>query len=411
MSLCYNYEAVEKVVTLKIYLDTKDYIRIAEGILGNKDRTEDYEGYKTLLGLVKSDQIKIYFSWCHFYEALKYKGQNRKFLETYCDVIDSLTQGNCIIWPQELDKRELEIFFAESFNFTSSISRTSYPYGKDVDAIIDGGFQDLESPLKLIIGSINNLPIPLGKKFNYIRALQDPMQRKKILKDALPNTMMEAIKKDFPNFEGKCSKKTLLDIFDGSEPQVKERFFNFFRTTFTFKNILLCYQNKFPRMKQLSSFWDADEAYLIQLIKDCQTIHSETGVSPIKKREITEIYMMKIVNSLEGEISTLSTKYGFDASKAKDLLIKDGLKSVLNRYVAILSFTGYLQRNKGANTHGSRFPRGSDLRDIFHSIAIPYVDYYVTDRFFVSIAKKYADVFNTRVLPNIQQLKEIIIRR
>jgi hypothetical protein len=387
---------------MKIYLDTKDYIRISEGILRNSGRREDLEAYNVLLSLVKSGRITVYFSWCHYYEALKYEGQT--IVGTYCDVVDSLTQGNCIVYPLDLEKRELEIYMSKSFGFHTSVSGESYPYGKTIDAF--GGMDFEVSPLESMRKTINSLPIPIGKKAAVLHQIKDPRQRRKLFRD-MPDDFIETFKKNYPGFEGRCSRGMFLDILDGTEEQVKEKFENFFRSTFTFKNTLMCYKNKFPKLKELAMFWDSQEAELVKLIKTSQNVHSELGISPIEVEAIARNLMERLVDALENEIEVLSDKYAFSSSNAKQLLIDSKLQSIPCRHAMLLSIAGYLEKNKGDLTHG-RTPHESDLRDIFHSIAIPYVDYYVTDRFFSSISKKYSSTFNTKVVRNLQQLQEII---
>ncbi len=78
-------------VPIKIYLDQKDYSRIAKGLAGNHKYTLDLSVYHFLIDLVNSGKIRIYFSWCHFIEALKYE-QEIDMLKPYCRVIDTLTR-------------------------------------------------------------------------------------------------------------------------------------------------------------------------------------------------------------------------------------------------------------------------------------------------------------------------------
>ena len=85
------------------------------------------------MNLVNSDKIRIYFSWCHYIEALRYDEQKIDLLIPYCQVIDSLTKGYCIKWVDELEKSELELFLSRQFGFIPSITN-DYPYGKFIDA-------------------------------------------------------------------------------------------------------------------------------------------------------------------------------------------------------------------------------------------------------------------------------------
>ena len=81
----------------KIYLDQKDYSKIARGMTGISDYQRDVEIYNELLKKVNSSEIRIYFSFCHMIEALKYHIEGSTFLDNYCEVIDSLTRGHCLL--------------------------------------------------------------------------------------------------------------------------------------------------------------------------------------------------------------------------------------------------------------------------------------------------------------------------
>jgi hypothetical protein len=95
----------------RIYLYQKDYSRIAKGLLGELHFTEDLEAYQFLISLVDSHKLLIYSSWCHLFEALKYDEEKIDLLNPYCDAIDTLTQGNCIIWPETIEKRTERRYF------------------------------------------------------------------------------------------------------------------------------------------------------------------------------------------------------------------------------------------------------------------------------------------------------------
>src|SRR5438105_3187196 len=57
----------------RVYLDQKDYSRMAQGLGGVADCAEDAKAYTVLQRMVEMGSIRIYFSWAHFVEALRYK--------------------------------------------------------------------------------------------------------------------------------------------------------------------------------------------------------------------------------------------------------------------------------------------------------------------------------------------------
>lgn len=380
---------------IKIYLDHKDYIRITRGLLGDKNCKEDVETYKTLLNFVENDKVIIYFSWVHFCEALKYKGQQADVLNTYCEVVDSLTKGNCIIFPYELQKREIELYLSKEFNFETEIPTKEYPYGKYMEAFIIEPLEPI-SILQIIKDDITKSVMDRKYKKYILKRLNDPKTRKRIFKK-LPLDCFQGLKEIFPSL---YSKEKIVELIDNPDIFAKA-----FKDSMTFKNMIMRYNNQFPQLRQLATFFEEDEKFLVQLIRNAQQLHTVIGRSPINENSIVDGYTTKLVNSLGQEVKTSSEKHRFSESCAKEKLSGSKLEGIPSMHVIVIAISEYLQKNKGSFEHG-RCPNESDLRDLHHIINLPYVDFYITDKFFANIAKKCADSFNTTVVRNVEQLKE-----
>jgi hypothetical protein len=139
---------------IRVYLDHKDYIRITGGLRGSIDCRVDAEIYTLLRQLVEEEKITIYFSWVHICEALKYEGKDLEILEQYCEVIETLTRGNCLLSPLDLRKRELELFLSGEFNFATLLNRENLAYGKYSDALFVEPFNVEEDPVEMLNESI-----------------------------------------------------------------------------------------------------------------------------------------------------------------------------------------------------------------------------------------------------------------
>jgi hypothetical protein len=380
---------------IKIYLDHKDYIQITRGLLGDKNCKEDVDSYKTLLNFVENDKVIIYFSWVHFCEALRYKGQQADVLNTYCEVVDSLTKGNCIIFPYELQKRELELYLSKEFNFETEIPTKEYPYGKYMEALTIEPFEPI-SILQIIKDDITKSVTDRKDKKYLLKRLNNPKTRKRIFKK-VPLDCFQELKEAFPSL---YTKEKILQLIDNPDIFAKA-----FKDSFSFKNMIMRYNNQFPQLRQMAYFFEEHEKLLVQLIRDTQQLHVFLGKSPIDENKIVDGHIRKSVNSIKEQIKALSEKYQFIEANAKEKLISSKLEGIPSMYAIAIAFAEYLRRNRWNFDHG-RSPNESDLRDLHHIINLPYVDFYVTDRFFVSIAKKYADSFNTTVVRNVEQLKD-----
>ncbi len=150
---------------VRVYLDQKDFSRIGRGLAGNVHCLEDVEIYEWLLALVKAGKVRIYFSWCHAVETLRYDDRKVDVLEPYCKAIDSLTQGHCIRWPLTILQEEVSACLTRIYEVAGQTA-IDYPYGKTVDAfppIPYHAFGPLEEAFRrkfkqdLSIGSLINL--------------------------------------------------------------------------------------------------------------------------------------------------------------------------------------------------------------------------------------------------------------
>jgi hypothetical protein len=119
----------------RVYLDQKDFSRMAQGLSGATDCAGDREAYEILHRLVGDEKITVYFSWGHIVEGLRYKGNRTDRLQAYCKVVDTLTKGHCLLVFHELQERELEVNLAQIFDFPTELDLKGYAYGKYADAL------------------------------------------------------------------------------------------------------------------------------------------------------------------------------------------------------------------------------------------------------------------------------------
>lgn len=122
-------------MSLKLFLDQKDYSCIARGLCGQNGYNEYVEIYDKLRKLSDSGKITIYYSWSHLVESLRYKDLSSDLWLKHCHTVDRLTNGNCILFPLKIEERELELFLSKQFNVYSEFHISDYPFGKTKDAV------------------------------------------------------------------------------------------------------------------------------------------------------------------------------------------------------------------------------------------------------------------------------------
>jgi len=209
-----NYVAADRS-PIRVYLDQKDFSRIGKGLAGNPHCLVDVEIYDWLLPLVEAGRIRVYFSWCHAVETLRYDDSKVDVLEPYCRAIDNLTQGHCIRWPIAILQEEISACLAQLSGFGGQVV-ADYPYGRTVDAfppIPYHAFGPMEEAVKkelendLSIGPLVNL------------SLQAP-QFKKLgtFFDSLAGSIVASLQAEQQKYgedgmEPKVVERTLVDLF------------------------------------------------------------------------------------------------------------------------------------------------------------------------------------------------------
>lgn len=119
---------------VRAYLDHKDYVNIARGLRGEAQFEPDVKAYSHLRNLVENGELICYFSATHLLEAVRYETTDVKVIDSYCQVLDSLTKGRCIVWFQTLEERELVYYAGCHFGFSTGLVRDEFAYGTYLDA-------------------------------------------------------------------------------------------------------------------------------------------------------------------------------------------------------------------------------------------------------------------------------------
>ncbi|MBI4642140.1 MAG: hypothetical protein HY731_15740 [Candidatus Tectomicrobia bacterium] len=82
-------------------------------------------------------------------------------------------------------------------------------------------------------------------------------------------------------------------------------------------------------------------------------------------------------------------------------------RELLVTQTALRLSKAYAARHKG-QIGAARDPLESDIMDLQHLRNMPYVDFQVTDRFAVEVAKTVTPMFGTKVLRNLGELQEAL---
>jgi hypothetical protein len=406
--------------SINIYLDQKDYSRIARGLYGEESYKPYIAIYNYLKNLSDSGRIKIFFSWTHIIESLRYHDLTGELWRIHCNVVDTLTKGNCIIFPAYLEERELELFLSDNFGIESQYSKSSYVFGFYKDAVPLKKNQDIPFS-KYFEDAIKKHISASGLSRNDRRLFLKKFTKKKYLREFF-SSMSED---DFRRLVGRGEKADQANAFisDLSSFLDRETFINFVVGTtnyrsqifdkfidhiFNFKTLVNTYSQIFPELRQMAQFPDKTFKKLNSIINSAQLIQNIFSKPAIDPDQLKADLINKFVTSVKPSINDFAKKHKFSKKEAESILIESHFIPIPSIYSTILFSAEYAKRHVGV-TKRARKPRKSDVMDLHNLRNLPYVDLFVTDNFFAEIVGRIAKAeFGTRIFRNLFQLKEFL---
>src|SRR4030095_1945746 len=386
--------------TLKIYLDQKDYSRIARALAGDTAFQGDLKVFEHLKSRVTDGRIVVYFSWCHIVEAMRYDKDHTALLEPYCEAVDTLTEGNCIVFPDEITARELELLLAKHFSFTPRISEATYAFGKYQDAVVAGWVPEETGHAKLK-DIIEQLPLSGQKKKGLYRNLSKPKNLAKFIREQSSDTL-QLIRKQYPGTE-KLSVDEIVEMLIGSRNAREKAYSKLFNQIMRFKN-LVAYSHVYPDLKNLGDIFNATAENLVVLIRRSQLLQGLLNKSPIDEFRLNKQLRDHFIEQLIKKAKPIAQTYALPMGEVGAVIRQSAIGSIPSISAAITAAIEYAKRHKGDLKLG-RKPLESDIMDIHHLRNLPYVDVYLTDRFFAEVGRKGQQIFKTTVLRNLTELE------
>lgn len=390
----------------RVYLDQKDFSRIAQGLSGKPDCLPDARVYEFLHKLVEEGLIRVYFSWAHVVEALRYHKDQVELLKPYCDVIDKLTDGHCIIFPTKLEERELELALADTFGFSSELDKSEYAYGRYAEAVgIQFDDLDPKEVLRDVLHEcLDELPLSREEKESVLDKIKNE-RNMELPVQFLPETTLREMAVRFPSAPGFFTGENVVKMLLGTPDDQGKKLWEFIQGAFTFKNLVTIYSKQNPELRKVGSFFDQDSMHLGSLIRILQSAQGLLGRNFIREKEIEENLAQRFVDHLEPEITEYAEKHGFSVQEAKTTLLDSKLEPMPSIHVLISAVREYVRRHKGVPGR-ARDPLSSDLMDLQHLRNLPYVDLFVTDRFAADVARDAARTMGTKVLRSLNELRQ-----
>lgn len=390
---------------IKIYLDQKDFSKLGRALSGDNRHKHDIDTYNYLLDLVSTGRIKIFFSFIHVVEALRYDKEKIDLLKPYCHAVDSLTQGHCLRQLSELLKHEIEIFLTNAFGIEKK--NNNYPFGKGIDALSfprDFFLKFSEGFKERLYIDVNEQLITREEKREFKKSLKNKKKFKRYFNSPAFN-FEKRFNEEFPGFM--ISNEELTELIWGNPRLEKELSTRCWENLDTFNNLIMHYSQGNYGLKKLGFCYDSVSEQICNVMEEFQILRSK-----IKKQhrpqfdkmlDVIDNAIVNYINSLEEPITSFCNENKLDPIKAKQTI----LESSITEIPCLNSFKTFSIEYMKAH-RGDRQPSLSDYRDTLHLVHIPYVDVYSTDKFFAEVTRKKSKNFNTIVVNSFSQLKDAI---
>lgn len=395
---------------MRIFLDQKDFSSIARGLVGEKGFELYPRHFEFLKSLVESQKITIYFTWAHIIESLRYYDLTGKLWNIHCEVVETLTKGNCIRFPIDLEKREVELFISEHFSIATKLSRPNYAFGKYRDAVPIDSIQSAASNGYLAEAfkkKISQLGPTRNDRRYLLKRISKRSELAKVLKNMSENEFND-FKKGNDDLCAFLDRDAFLDFVLGTPAQRANVIEEFFDHIFEFKKLVTIYSQSFPELKKLGELPNESYHKFNLSIKSLQVMSDLFSKPVVNSNEVKVDLINKFIKSLRPSINKFAKKYRFSRKEAEQILHDSNLMPIPSNHCIILLCIEYVKRHIGSTKRG-RTPRQSDIMDLHNTRNIPYVDLYVTDAFFADIAKEIAPkVFGTRIFRNLSELEEFL---
>lgn len=394
----------------RIYIDQKDYSSIARGLIGQESYSHYVDIYEHLTRLVDSDRIKIFFSFSHLVESLKYYDLTSDLWKIHCEVIDNLSRGNCIIFPTKITTIEIELFLSKAFNFKSQFSSHDYSYGIYKDALLinaDHKKDPFGNVVELVKEQLLEKGINRTQRRIFLKQFKNQNRKENFsnMTDQEFTSLADNIKSDPKtnlaslDMLSFLNKERFIKFFTGTSSYKKKLFNEFIDHVFNFRSLVNLYSQFFPDLKNIT-IKNSFHLKFKKIVQLSEKIDNFSFDSEQTKSFLTDSFLEYIIPT----VTNLAKKKKFSKKEAMDLLRQSDLKPIKSIYSPIIFMTEYSKPHLGKSER-KRKGLESDTIDLFNLINVPYIDIYLTDTFFATFSKQKAlSEFDTIVLKNLTEL-------
>jgi hypothetical protein len=397
---------------LQVYLDSSDFSVLSD----SSRRTQEIITLESqLVNWRNAGLIEIRFAYPHLIEAAPVEPQHIEASRCRAQKIAELCQGKALAAQDK-------IFIAEIKNLIGESVKPEYVYLDDGDWLPDmsdnvTGSDELFDHAKQIKKTVTEMRLNRAdtrkalKQFLTASGELRPLGRD-ILKKSIPETVVTICEK-YPIDEETASKFAHNYIAGSRHVSVSDILSRSFRNLPNFIEWFARHYDKInPTVAWLRESGDATRKSLLenrQAIEGIFSTQMGQGVSNGAITAMAKKNISTIINRLPRTLlPRLAKECGY--SEFPTMELSDLPEKAPSLFTAI-SVMGCIARKTLQPVENERLPKISDMGDILHSLYIPHVDFFRTDRFAASVIKEINLPFSTTIVGNLLQLSEAISLR
>jgi len=406
---------------IRIYLDQKDFSEIAHAVRRGDQQAKAFVAYQRLQAHVDTGRVRVYYSFVHIVEALRFGNPRSEVVVAYCDIVDSLTQGHCIRFRAHLERAELALALADVGGSSSNYSKDSYPYGRYGEAVTSDGLsldprsfvlqadrmlqsnEELRAELKrqcpnrhAIRSLLRHPPPDLCTELEAIfkrdshrvlevvltgsdeqrRALAaevmgDPTFLRSVIAE-VPDDHLDKLNEQFPAGVFRWTRDLIAVALAGSPDEKSRILAQFFDGIMSFKQLVTYYSATRPELANMGATFDAPSSQMVAHLRLAQQFEPTRAAAFGQARwdkDIAEDIGAGYLDEIRDQIRTYADQTGLSAETVERQLRAEGFKRLPYQRARIMWIHSYLARHKG--TKHQRTPDENDFRDFLHCINAP----------------------------------------
>lgn len=397
---------------LQVYLDSSDFSVLSD----SSKRTQEIITLESqLVNWRNAGLIEIRFAYPHLIEAAPVGPQHIEASRCRAQKIAELCQGKALAAQDK-------IFMAEIRNLIGESVKPDYVFMDDGDWLPDisdniTGSDELFDHTKQIQKTVAEMRLNRAdtrralKQFLTVDGKLRPLG-KDLLKKSIPETVA-AICEKYPIDEETASKFAHNYLTGSRHVSVSDILSSSLRNLPNFIEWFARHYDKVnPTVTWLRKSGDATRRSLMENRQAIECVFSTQMGLGVSNDAITAMAKKNISSIINGLPRTLLPRLAKECgySEFPTMEMRDLPEKAPSLFTAI-SVMGGIARKTLQPVENERPPKISDMGDVIHSLYIPHVDFFRTDRFAASVIKEINLPFSTIIVGNLLQLSEAISLR